>query len=345
LDDLLGRRDPEWRETTRDLERRPQWLNPLIDELGQTIMTHINASADVNPVNLLTMVLLGTPRHALGEKQLQRQIRLYQLLMTNRPTPERVTVTEKTPQEVVAYGFKMEILQRQEHALGDIVMVKPDRAIGLTYFRNNIAHLMALPSLVACCFLEHKEFRVSHIHRLGIIAHPFLKAELFIPWQRREIRHALDGSIEQLIEQGLLARCQDKQTVSRASDSPEAVMRLKILAHSQLQTLRRYLITISVLVRNGTGVLSRSELEQLCIDTAQRVSMLHEFNAPEFYDKAMFRQFIAQLRKVGYLSSDEDTRLVFDERLERISNDAKFILGEAIRQEIDRQTPRPKNGD
>ena len=46
-----------------------------------------------------------------------------------------------------------------------------------------------------------------------------------------------------------------------------------------------------------------------------------------------------QLRKNGYLSPDEHNKLVFDERLEQISNDARFILGEAIRQEVHRQTP------
>ena len=67
--------------------------------------------------------------------------------------------------------------------------------------------------------------------------------------------------------------------------------------------------------------------------------MLHEFNAPEFYDKALFKQFIAELRNTGYLSPNQENKLIFDERFEQISQDAKFILGEEIRLEIDRQTP------
>jgi len=122
-------------------------------------------------------------------------------------------------------------------------------------------------------------------------------------------------------------------------------MQLRILAHSLLQTLHRYLITISILARNGSGVLSRAELERLCTNTAQRISMLHEFDAPEFYDKYLFKGFIAQLRKEGYLSPNQDNKLVFDQRLERISKDARFILGEAIRQEIDRQTPLAENNN
>ena len=58
-----------------------------------------------------------------------------------------------------------------------------------------------------------------------------------------------------------------------------------------------------------------------------------------FYDKALFKQFIAELRNTGYLSPNQDNKLVYDERLEQISQDAKFIMGEGIRLEIDRQTP------
>jgi glycerol-3-phosphate O-acyltransferase len=339
LDKLLEHQDPQWKETIIENEKRPPWLNTVIENLGQTIMTHINASADVNPVNLLALVLLGTPRHAMGEKQLARQVSLCKSLLSHKPTPDRVTVTEKSAQEIVAYGFEMKILNRQDHSLGDIISLKPDRAVGLTYFRNNIAHLMALPSMIACCFLSHRHFLISHLHKLAIITHPFLQAELFMPWGQREITRALDESIEQLVRLGLLTRDSDGETLSRVRDDPDAVMQLKILAHSLLQTLRRYLITVSVLVRNGSGVLSRAELERLCIQTAQRISMLHEFDAPDFYDKELFRGFIAQLRKTGYLAPDQDNLLVFDQRLEKISNDAKFILGEAIRQEIDRQTP------
>ncbi len=343
LDKLLEQYDPNWQETIRREAKRPGYLSALIEELGQMIMTRINASADVNPVNLLALVLLGTPRHALGEKQLAKQIALYKALLSNEPTPGRVTLTSRDAEEIVEYGFQMKILRRQEHTLGDIISIQPDRAVGLTYLRNNVAHLVALPSLVACCFMEHRSFQISHLHKFITIAHPFLQAELFLPWDQQQIIEALDQSIEQLLKHGLLVRDEDGETLHRTPDNPEAVMQLRILAHSLLQTLHRYLITISILARNGSGVLSRAELERLCIHTAQRISMLHEFDAPEFYDKFLFKGFIAQLRKTGYLSPNQDDKLVFDRRLEMISKDAQFILGEAIRQEIDRQAPLAEN--
>jgi glycerol-3-phosphate O-acyltransferase len=339
LDDLLNEQDPDWQETIRKEAKRPAWLNSTIEDLGRKIMTHINAGADVNPVNLIALVLLGTPRHAMGEKQLAHQIGLYQALLTRKPTPTRVTMTSKNPQEVILYGFELKILQRQTHSLGDIISIRPEQAVGLTFFRNNVTHLMTLPSLVACCFLEHRNFKTAHLHTFATIIHPFLEAELFIPWKQDEIIEALDESIEQLVQRGLLIRRKDGETLSRTKDNPEAVMQLNVLAHSLLQTLHRYLITILVLARYGSGQLSRGELEKLCIQTAQRISMLHDFNAPEFYDKALFSGFIAQLRKNGYLSTNKENKLVYDRRLEKVSEDAKYILGEAIRLEIDRHTP------
>ncbi len=339
LDELLNEQDPHWRATIDSSATRPAWMNTLVDNLGQRIMTHINASADVNPVNLLALVLLGTPRHALGGELLQSQLALYKNLLSQKPTPERITLTDKTAAEIISYGFEMKILQRQEHTLGDIISIAPDRAIGLTYFRNNVAHLMALPSLVACCFLEHHKFSIGNLRRTAIGIQPFLQAELFLPWGQREFTRALDESIEQLVQHGLLMHDDDGTSLSRATDNPQAGMQLKILAHSLLQTVQRYLITISVLARSGSGVLSRAELERLCIQTAQRISMLHEFSAPEFYDRALFKGFIAQLRKIGFLSTNKDNKLQFDQRLQQISKDAKFILGEAIRHEIDQQAP------
>jgi glycerol-3-phosphate O-acyltransferase len=336
LDKILEKHDPEWRKNTGQDDAKAAWLSNLVMDLGTSIMTNINASADVNPVNLLAVALLGTPRHAMGEKLLRAQLGLYQHLLGQPPTPELVTVTDKRPQEIIAYGFDMKILQRQQHAMGDVISLLPERAVGLTYFRNNVAHLLALPSLIACCFLEHRSFSITTLKRIANNMQPFLKAELFLPGDENDFADALDASVTQLLDQKLLTLSKDGKTIKRASQNPEAAMQLTILAHSLLQTLQRYMIAIAMLDKNGSGSLSRAELEQLCISTAQRISLMQNFNAPEFYDRSLFKGFIAQLRNIGALTSDNNDKLLFDDRLEKISKDAQYILGDAIRLEIER---------
>jgi glycerol-3-phosphate O-acyltransferase len=67
---------------------------------------------------------------------------------------------------------------------------------------------------------------------------------------------------------------------------------------------------------------------------AQRMSMLYQLEAPEFFDKALFRGFIARLRKNGVLKTDETGHLVFDEALVRAMEDARVVLGDRLRADI-----------
>ena len=76
-------------------------VNALVGDLALDIMRGINAAAAVTPINLLATVLLATPRGALPESALLRQIELYLKLLRSSPYSPRVTVTDATPAEIV----------------------------------------------------------------------------------------------------------------------------------------------------------------------------------------------------------------------------------------------------
>jgi glycerol-3-phosphate O-acyltransferase len=107
-----------------------------------------------------------------------------------------------------------------------------------------------------------------------------------------------------------------------------------------LQTYERYYVTVAVLAKNGSGTLTRGELERLCTLTAQRISQLNEFAAPDFYDKTLLRQFIELLRSSGILSVNEDGKYEFTELIAQIADDAKLVLSKDIRHGIIRVAPQ-----
>lgn len=339
LDDLLDEVDPDWRRLAGSLEEKPGWLTPLVNDLGDRIMRRINATADVNPVNLIASVLLATPRHAIDEHTLVEQIELYQALIRQSPVGERITLTEKAPEAVVQHGFDLRLLERIEHPLGDVIRVVEKEAIGLTYFRNNTAHLLALPSLVACCFLRRRSIRRSTLLRLATDIYPYLRAELFLPWTETEFPAVLEETLESMHRLGLLEYSPGGANIRRAAGGTPQAGQVSLLARCLLNTLERYYITLAVLAKNGSGTLNRPELEKLCIQTAQRISLLQEFEAPEFYDRGLFKQFIQVLRNQGVLHSNEDHRMEFDEQVERMSLDARLILEKGIRHGIMQVTP------
>ena len=139
---------------------------------------------------------------------------------------------------------------------------------------------------------------------------------------------------------GLLEISEDGGSVLRAEGGSAAAYQLNMLGQVMLQTLERYFITIAVLSKNGTGTLTRGQLEKLCMLTAQRISQLHEFDAPEFSDRNLFKQFISTLRETGYLTGNGSGTLAFGERLEQLGNDAKLILSKEIRHGILRVAPQ-----
>jgi glycerol-3-phosphate O-acyltransferase len=57
---------------------------------------------------------------------------------------------------------------------------------------------------------------------------------------------------------------------------------------------------MAVLAKNGSGKLDAFPARAaLCSLTAQRISQLTRFDAPEFYDRNLFRQFIDLLRETA----------------------------------------------
>ena len=340
LDQLLEKHDPDWRETTAGPDAKPGWMISLVNELGDNIMTGINAAADVNPVNLLAMIMLATPKHALGEQELLDQIQLYRSLLQGGPLGDEITITGLDPEEIVSHGIDLGLLQRTPHKLGDIITLEAGHAVGLTYFRNNVAHLFAIPSLIGCCFLRQRHLENTQLMRIASVVYPFLKAELFLPWDAHDIPNIVQSSLRLLESHGLLSINGDGEMLERAAGGSSQAWQMTLLARGMLQTLERYFITLAVLVKNGSGTLSRPQLERLCILTAQRISRIHEFEAPEFYDRSLFKQFIGQLRKLGILVNNDDARLEFDDRLVAIVEDARFILEKEIRHGIIRVAPQ-----
>ncbi len=329
LDAMLQEVAPKWRQ--EDTEYRPKWLSPLIDGLANAIMTNINRTADVNPINLLAICLLASPKHALPEDLLEEMLELYLNTLKSAPLSSRITITDLSPVEIIGYGLELGVIKKREHVLGDIITVEEKSGVLLTYFRNNVSHLFALPSFIASCFQIRQEISCARLQGLFHSLYPYLRSELFLPWDRTDADKALLDNIEVLKSLNLIA---GGKTLKRASGGSETAACLNLMGRGMLQTFQRYFITVAVLVKNGSGVLTRTELEKLCTLTAQRISMLHEFDAPEFYDKTLFRQFINNLTKTSVLSRDEDNKLIFDEILESVTEDAKILMTKELRHGI-----------
>jgi len=347
LNDLLAEHAPDWNGKPLREEDKPVWLSNTVEWLAQRIQVEINRAADVNPINLLALAMLSTPKHAMGEADLLTQLALSKTLLGEVPYGERVTVTPHTPTEIIAHGEEIGVLLRTAHPLGDVLGVDDDNAVLMSYFRNNVLHLFVAPAWIACCFQHNRRMSRGAVLRLGRTLYPFLQEELFLPWDEDAFTERLQQTIDVFIREGLLQQGrasagggdEDGVILTRNAGQTDEVFRLRAIGHALQQAFERYYIAISVLVKNGAGALTAAELENLCHLAAQRLSLLYAPAAPEFFDKTLFRGFIQKLRELKLVWPDANGKLAFDARLDTWAKDARVILGRELRHTIEKVSP------
>ncbi|HEX7369032.1 MAG TPA: glycerol-3-phosphate 1-O-acyltransferase PlsB [Rhodanobacteraceae bacterium] len=344
LTEMLDAANPDWRTSGDSPDSKPEWLNRVLDRLGEKIQVNTNRAADVNPINLIAVALLASPRHALAEADLIAQLELMKAILTELPYSGRTTVTPMAPADIITYAEQMGWIRRIAHPLGDVLAVEGEKAVLLSYFRNNVLHLFAAGAWVACCFINNRRIARDTVTRLGRVVYPFIQSELFLPWDADGFAARINALIDFLIARGLLAGGEGR-LLHLATGHEDDAYQLRLLAHCLLQAFERYYIAIAALVKNGPHTLSAGQLENVCQLAAQRLSLLYQQSAPEFFDKSLFRGFIQKLRERRIVWADENGKLEFDAVLGDVARDARLILAREVRQSIMKITPDVVAGD
>ncbi|MEY4762427.1 MAG: hypothetical protein RLZZ200_2283 [Pseudomonadota bacterium] len=339
LDALLDAQAPDWRAHIADSEDpgRAPWVGATVEQVAQKVMRNINAAAAVTPVNLLAITLLSTELKVLRESDLLGQLDLYLRMLRAMPYSARVTITDKDPRAIVEYGEGLRSVSREAAPDGGEALVRLEAAHAplMNYYRNNVLHLFALPSLIACCFIANATLRTEDIQRLAWRIYPYISSELFLHWTEEELPGIVEAMLRTLADLGVLTADAEQGLWHRPPPASAEAMQLSLLARPTIQTIERYYLPIALLLQAGSGVLTQVALQRRCEQVARQMAALYGFYAPEFFDKSLFEGFVGLLRRRGVVrAGGEGGSLQFDEVLQRIADDAQMVLSEALRHSI-----------
>ncbi len=334
LDDLLDGVESDWRKLPNGNGERPPWLVDVVDRLGTSIMSGINAAAAVTPISLLAYVLLATPRQKIGAGELRAQLQLSLDLLKRFRYSDSVTFPDWDPDEIIAHGEKLNAISRTSHPMGDVIHMEESTAVLMTYFRNNILHLLAVPASVACCFIQGRQLPHAELQRLISLIYPFMRKELCLQWGDDEVDKVTTQAIDALVEQGLLIRRKRKSELERPRAGSAQAYQLMMFGQTMVPMLQRFYLVIAILVQHGSGTLTRVRLERMCELSAERLSMIYGLHSPDFFNKTLFHDFIKKLQEQDVLRRNGDGLLEFDDDVVGIGADARLVLGEEIRHSI-----------
>lgn len=328
LEQLLSRHQSDWREFEQT-DSRPAYLTPLVNDLGDSIMQHINQAASVTPISLLSTALLATPRGKLSKPELIRQIEIYHSILLSTHAGTLIVVPAINPNAVIEHGMKLGFIESQDSQLGELISIKERQSAPMTYFRNNIQHLLVIPALIASCFTSGVTRSKQEIQRLVNYAYPYLRAELFLPTKKpdREFEQALLA----LCNCGLLQSNADIYSRTTAGTA-EAVSLIR-LAESVTPSLERYFLTVVLIARAPKEGISVDVLAQQAEACAERLALTHGRETTELYDKHRFKTFIATMEEQENISL-QDEHITPCPKLLQANTDPRVFLGEQIRHAI-----------
>lgn len=303
LNQFLNEQVPEW---TQDIDAmgasKPQWMTPVVNTLATKMMTHINDAAAANAMTLCATALLASRQRALARDNLVKQIDCYLQLLRNVPYSNTYTVPSDSAESLVQHAESLDKFVVETDTMGDIISLDRNQSILMTYYRNNIIHLLALPSLIAQMLIRQQQMPVEQIQTCVAKVYPFLKQELFLSHDETQLDEVVMHYLAELQRQQLVTLDDGIATINQAQTQV-----LMLLGRTISETLQRYAITLNLLVANPE--LGKSDLESKSQEIAQRLGRLHGINAPEFFDKGVFSSMFVTLKQQGYLDSDGNCHL------------------------------------
>ena len=142
INHYLNQHFPEWREPSED--GRAKWLNDAVDSLAKKVMVNINKAAAVNAKNLIGSALLASRQRALTREQLIEQVESYLQLFRNVPYSQEMTLPTVSAEAMLEHVLKLPRsgVTAEKDSFGELIRLDRESAVLMTYYRNNIQHLL-----------------------------------------------------------------------------------------------------------------------------------------------------------------------------------------------------------
>lgn len=279
--------------------QKPSWLTPAVNGIANNIMVNINNAAAVSAITLSALVLLGVERRVITKDALIAQLELYLELLRQAPYHQGVTVPSITGQELYERALELEKFNVSADELGEVISLDVSSAVTMTYYRNNILHLFAMPSLVAATIVYQNCQTRAQIDAVIKQLFPLIKNELFIGYDTESLSGYIDDILAAMVSLNVINETDGQYRI--VNDKRGQMM---IMAHHIQETLERYAIVLKIMHKKPQ--IARDALSHDSHVLAQRLSSIHGINAPEFFDKAVLSTFISGLRELGYLTDSDE---------------------------------------
>ena len=298
------------------------WLFKVTPVIGKKIMMNINQSTVVTSTALFSMAILNSDGFSISKQELSARIELLKSLLIKDKYSSKTLICEKTGEQIIEQMKKLGFISKEN--INDRISLTNLEAAKLSFYRNNISHLLIFESLICGFFQYQKEITKDELNQSIKMIYPFLKEEFFLKWDETELNQLIELKLKKLTEQNLIF--EDSNIFKRPDFKSKEFYETQALGKLVQPSIDRFYVLISQLWKNSREHISRNVLEKNSLEILKNLEKTQARLTPEFSEKWMFDVFLSRLIENKYVRED-DAGMLYPTRItQKLEKDAvKFL--------------------
>lgn len=335
LENELNHIKPGWVDLVAD-DERPDWLPSVVHKLADELAKRMNQTVVLSPVSLVGLGLLSSPHKALPADELKSFISMLLNLHQQLPYHLNVKSASESCEDILEKANKLDVYSHFRLAGDDVLHLSEIDSILISYYRNNVVHVFAIPSLIARFFRYQAEVSLDDIINGCAEIYPIIKEEYTLSWDEDCIGDIARSYVDAMIQLGLIVE-KGSGLYQRPERSFDQFENLSLLGNLLGLAFERYTLTVSLLSKySSTGYVNENSLHEQCRQIARRMAILNGVNNPEFVEKSFYENQIKILKKKGLIKPADEGRLEIDGRLAALASSSQKLLSPDARYTIER---------
>jgi glycerol-3-phosphate O-acyltransferase len=305
-----------------DYSSEKDWLFEVTPVLGKKIMTNINDSTVVTSTALFSLAILNSDGFSISKQELVSRVELLKSLLAEDKYSAKTLLCEKTGEEIIDQMRKLGFLSKE--GINDRISLTNIEAAKLSFYRNNISHLLIFESLICGFFQYQKEIVKEDLLQSIKMIYPFLKEEFFLKWGEADLDQLINLKLNKLINKKLIL--EESNVFKRPDFNSKEFYETQSLGKLVQPSIDRFYVLISQLWKNSEEHISKNELERNSLEILKNLEKTQARLTPEFSEKWMFDVFLSRLIESKYVREDNNGMLYPTRITQRLEKDAvKFL--------------------
>lgn len=330
LSQFLDDSEPGWFLANQDQNNsKPSWLTPTANKLADALIARINQNAAVNPTSLMFTLLLASQSHQLSRQQAEFGIQAILELLQQAPYAKDVSLPRQTPSQIIDHVLTLKNCRLTKTEYEEVITYTAEDPRLTLYYRNNISHLLVLPSLILARISASHGCSMSRLLEFIQALLPLIKAEYFLEFENQyTLEHYIKSNINHFIDQGYV-RLEDNH-LHLITEPDIKSLTASLMARFAQDDIQRLLVIVHLICRYHTSgeELTRALLKNKAHAACRYISERFGLNSPEFYEKSLLNALIQRIFLEPNLVSATDQVPTPTAQLQRLEQEL-FTMADA----------------